>query len=85
MTKAKTFSIIYHAVENHSTRLNKFPGVAQLVARLLWVRLRARPVDDTASITKRSGQNISALQAVKCFGYRKRATKANQKFIYNIY
>ena len=50
--------------------------MAGLVARLLWVRLRAHPVDDTASKTKRSGQNFCALQALINFGNRKRATKA---------
>ena len=62
-----------------------FPGVAQLTTRLLWVRLRARPVDDTASITKRSGQNSLPLQGKKNFGHRKRAAKAVKKVLFSFY
>ena len=40
-----------------------------------WVRLRALAVRDTASKTKRCGQNSSPLQGEKNFGHRKRVTK----------
>ena len=50
----------------------------------LRVRLRAHPVGDTASKTKRCGRNLSALQAKINFGHRKRG-KRNDEAIRNTF